>query len=63
MMLSGRRSITDAAVENMGVNSIRLYTGVPAKWIRYIYEQYGIYTMLNHSSAATDLRLKRQMGC
>ena len=40
MMLSGGARL-DAAVENMGVNSIRLYTGVPAKWIRYIYEQYG----------------------
>jgi hypothetical protein len=28
---------------------IRQYTGVPAKWITYIYEKYGIYTMLNHS--------------
>jgi hypothetical protein len=34
---------------NMGVNSIRVYTGIPKKWITYIYEKYGIYTMLNHS--------------
>ena len=33
----------------MGVNAIRQYTGIPAKWIQYIYENYGIYTMLNHS--------------
>jgi hypothetical protein len=32
-----------------GVNSIRQYVGVPAKWITYIYQNYGIYTMLNHS--------------
>lgn len=38
-----------ALLKNMGVNAIRQYTGVPAKWIRYIYENYGIYTMLNHS--------------
>jgi hypothetical protein len=25
------------------------YTGIPAKWIEYIYENYGIYTMLNHT--------------
>ena len=31
----------------MKVNVIRQYTGVPAKWIQYIYENYGIYTMLN----------------
>jgi hypothetical protein len=30
-----------------GVNS-RQYVGVPAKWITYIYENYGIY-ILNHS--------------
>ena len=36
-------------LKNMGVNSIRQYTGVPPKWITYIYVNYGIYTMLNHS--------------
>lgn len=34
---------------NMGVNAIRVYTGMPQKWISYVYETYGIYTMLNHS--------------
>jgi hypothetical protein len=38
-----------ALLKNMGVNVIRQYTGVPAKWIEYIYKNYGIYTMLNHS--------------
>lgn len=36
-------------LKNMGVNAIRQYTGVPARWIQYIYENYGIYTMLNHA--------------
>jgi hypothetical protein len=36
-------------LKNMGVNSIRVYTGIPKKWIEYIYTNYGIYTMLNHS--------------
>ncbi|MCF7569007.1 glycosidase [Sabulilitoribacter arenilitoris] len=36
-------------LRNMNVNVIRQYTGVPARWIKYIYENYGIYTMLNHS--------------
>ncbi len=36
-------------LKNMGVNSIRVYTGIQPKWIRYIYERHGIYTMLNHS--------------
>ena len=31
----------------MGINAIRLYADVPAQWVRYIYEQYGIYTMVN----------------
>ena len=36
-------------LKNMGVNVIRQYTGVQPKWIKYIYEKYGIYTLLNHS--------------
>ena len=36
-------------LKNMGVNVLRLYVGVKPKWIRYIYEKYGIYTMLNHT--------------
>ncbi len=36
-------------LKEMHVNAIRVYTGIPAKWITYIYEKYGIYTMLNHS--------------
>lgn len=36
-------------LKGMGVNSIRMYTGVPARWITYIYDNFGIYTMLNHS--------------
>jgi hypothetical protein len=36
-------------LKNMNVNVIRQYTGVPARWISYIYQNYGIYTMLNHS--------------
>jgi hypothetical protein len=35
-------------LKNMGVNVIRQYTGIPAR-IEYIYENYGIYTMLNHT--------------
>ncbi len=36
-------------LKSMGVNAIRQYVGVPAKWVRYIYETYGIFTVLNHS--------------
>jgi hypothetical protein len=33
----------------VGVNTIRVYAGIQPRWITYIYERYGIYTMLNHS--------------
>ncbi len=44
-------------LKNMNVNVIRQYTGVPARWIQYIYENYGIYTMLNHSFGRYGLTL------
>jgi hypothetical protein len=45
-------------LKNMGVNVIRQYTGVPPKWVKYIYENYGIYTMLNHSFGRYGLTIK-----
>ena len=41
-------------LKEMGVNVIRQYAGgmdggPPPRWIKYIYEKYGIYTVLNHS--------------
>ena len=45
-------------LKNMGVNSIRVYVGIPKKWITYIYEKYGIYTMLNHSFGRYGLNVK-----
>ncbi len=36
-------------LKNMGVNTIRVYTGMPKKWIEYVYVNHGIHTMLNHS--------------
>jgi hypothetical protein len=44
-------------LKNMGVNAIRVYTGIPKQWITYIYERYGIYTMLNHSFGRYGLNL------
>ncbi|MCP3932020.1 MAG: glycosidase, partial [Bacteroidetes bacterium] len=44
-------------LKNMGINVIRQYTGVQPKWIKYIYEKYGIYTMLNHSFGRYGLTL------
>jgi len=36
-------------LKNMGVNTIRQYVGVPPRWVQYIYERYGIFTVLNHA--------------
>ena len=36
-------------LKQMGVNVIRQYNTIPPRWVRYIYERYGIYTMINHS--------------
>ncbi len=44
-------------LKNMNVNAIRVYSGIPKKWITYIYENYGIYTMLNHSFGRYGLTL------
>ncbi len=44
-------------LKNMGVNSIRVYTGIPKQWIEYIYDNHGIYTMLNHSFGRYGLTL------
>lgn len=33
----------------MGVNVIRQYAGIPPHWVEYIYQTYGIYTVINHT--------------
>ncbi len=38
-------------LKNMHVNVIRQYIGIPPRWVEYIYENYGIFTMLNHPVA------------
>ena len=47
-------------LKEIGVNAIRQYTGIPKEWISYIYENYGIYTMLNHSFGRYGLSLDGQ---
>jgi len=44
-------------LKNMGVNAIRVYTGITPYWIEYIYDNFGIYTMLNHSFGRYGLTL------
>lgn len=36
-------------LRDAGVNAIRVYAGIPPKWISYIYQNFGIYTMVNHT--------------
>ena len=49
--------ITDALardmplLRSMGVNVIRQYVGIPPRWVQHIYEEYGIYTIVNHPMA------------
>jgi len=38
-------------LQGMGVNVIRHYVGIPPRWVRYIYERYGIWTVVNHPMA------------
>ncbi|GAB2763298.1 hypothetical protein GCM10010465_05440 [Actinomadura fibrosa] len=47
-------------LQNMGVNAIRVYTGIQPKWIEYIYKNYGIFTMLNHSFGRYGLEIDGQ---
>ena len=36
-----------ALLRDMGVNAIRQYAVIPPRWVEWIYEEYGIYTMIN----------------
>jgi hypothetical protein len=33
----------------MGVNAIRQFPDIPPRWVEWIYRNYGIYTMINHT--------------
>jgi len=54
-----KKSLDDemSLLRYMGVNAIRVYAGIPKQWIEYIYKEYGIYTMLNHSFGRYGLTL------
>lgn len=38
-----------ALLRDMHVNVIRVYDGMPARWIGWIFAHYGIYTVVNHT--------------
>jgi beta-galactosidase len=42
----------------MGVNVIRHYVGMPPRWVQYVYEKYGIYTVLNHTVGRYGMTLE-----
>jgi hypothetical protein len=44
-------------LQDIGVNAIRVYTGIPREWIEYIHDNFGIHTMLNHSFGRYGLEL------
>lgn len=35
-------------LKSMGTNTLRMYAGIPPKWVRYIYERWGMWTVINH---------------
>ncbi|MDG5765993.1 glycoside hydrolase family 2 TIM barrel-domain containing protein [Balneolales bacterium ANBcel1] len=45
-------------LQDIGVNAIRVYKGIPPRWITYIYDNFGIYTMLNHSFGRYGLTIE-----
>lgn len=47
-------------LRDAGINAIRVYTGIQKEWIQYIYEEYGIYTMLNHSFGRYGIEINGQ---
>lgn len=36
-----------AMLRDLGVNTIRQYDDIPPKWVEFIYDNYGIHTMVN----------------
>jgi beta-galactosidase/beta-glucuronidase len=36
-------------LRSMGVNAIRVYAGIPPRWVEHVYREYGIHTVLNHT--------------
>jgi len=36
-----------ALLKAMGVNAVRCFSTIPPQWVEYIYDRYGIYTMVN----------------
>ena len=35
-------------IQAMGGNAIRVYNGIPPRWVEYIYDTFGIWSIVNH---------------
>ena len=44
-------------LRDMHVNVIRVYVGIPPKWVSWIHEKFGIYTMVNHTVGRYGLKI------
>ncbi len=44
-------------LQAMGGNAIRAYVGIPARWIEYIYDNFGIWTIVNHAAGRYGVTL------
>jgi len=47
-------------LKDMGVNTLRTYVPMPPQWITYVYDTYGIYTVINHSMGRYGLSINDQ---
>lgn len=45
-------------LRDMGVNTVRIYAGIPPRWITYIWEHYGIRTMVNCTLGRYGVRVR-----
>lgn len=51
------------SMRSLGINSVRLAgNAVPPKWVQYLYEQHGIYTVLNHFAGRWGVRVPTETG-
>ena len=59
----GARPRDGPAASTMGANAIRVYAGIPPRWVRYIYERFGIWTIVNHAARTLrQLTVERRVG-
>ena len=45
-------------LRDMGVNAVRIYNGIPPRWVEYIWRQYGIRTMVNCTQGRYGLTVR-----